>query len=184
MKFITHIITIIALSLSLHTFGQSNFPFSSGDSGYSSFFISPTVQLYRMNEVTRTSVRMDIGLGVSKFIIGGYFDSFIKEINIKMGELDEHMTSTGLFLGYVNDFFKSFDQIFKIRIGPGNGDKIFIISPELGFEICLIKYLKIGFLASYQQAYNLKNLPDFQRSNFAGFGGGINFKVGFFKGKN
>ncbi len=194
MKKLTIVLAILLSSyFSYPVFGQTSTIFSGGNIGYTGFYAGPSLFIHHIDGVGRTSVGGEIGVGFSNFLFGGYLNTTIREFDTDLGESDISVAHGGLVLGFTTNQRKAIHFISKLKIGIGDSDvggadffgvedmdDILAITPEVGIELNLFPFAKMGIIASYQHVIDMDNVPGFESSDFSGFGGGISFRLGMF----
>jgi len=174
-------------------FGQTNTLFNSGDAGYTGFYGGPMVLVHHIDGIGRTTLGGELGVGFSNFLLGGYVNFSITEFDTDIGEGEIGLGHAGLVLAYTSNQNKAIHFLGKIRLGLGDSnigggdifgledmDDVFVATPEIGLELNLFPFVKMGLLLSYQHVLDMDDVPGFESSNYSGLGGGISLRFGSF----
>ena len=132
------------------------------------------------------------GLIVDNFFIGGYglgsVDNSILENDWERLEIGHG----GLWLGYTFNQFKLIHPYSTVKIGWGGldiefednfqyQDAIFVLTPEIGAELNIFRFFKIGFAAGYRHVDGIDpDLSGYEKGDFNNFVGTLTLRFGAF----
>ncbi|MEM1214754.1 MAG: hypothetical protein AAGJ82_03670 [Bacteroidota bacterium] len=145
----------------------------------------------------------DVGGGgalmMSPVFIGGYGMGTKRAIHtIKdgpdAGQYDMKFSHGGLWLGFVPKADKLIHPYGSLKIGWGKTrlrfdedgdnifrDNIFVLTPELGFEVNLTEWLKMSVTGGYRLVNGVNEIPDLTNDDLSSFIGIISFHIGGFE---
>ncbi|MEZ4984626.1 MAG: hypothetical protein R2795_06275 [Saprospiraceae bacterium] len=142
----------------------------------------------------------DVGGGgalvMSPIFVGGYGMGTdypvhtIKEGNLA-GDYDLKFGHGGLWLGVAPNAHKLIHFYGSTKIGWGKArlrqdkeniliDRVFVLTPELGFEVNLTEWLKMSVTGGYRWVNGVSRLPELANNNFSSPLGLITFRIGGF----
>lgn len=160
-------------------------------------FGGPIVEMSSING----QVTADVGGGgaiiFDKFFFGGYgMGTKFPQYEIPKGELYEGMYDIkfghgGLWFGYTHNTHKIAHFYSSLKLGWGkarlkmDGDNIFsdrhfALTPEIGFEMNVADFFKIGFTGGYRWVNGINTLPGISDEDFNSFTGIITLRFGGF----
>lgn len=114
--------------------------------------------------------------------VGGEFQDINYNIRFKHG---------GLWFGYTPRQYKMGHFYSSLKVGWGKAqllndrfdkprDRIFVLTPEVGVELNLMDWFKLGFTAGYRWVNGISKLPTLDDSDFSSPTGVITFRFGSF----
>lgn len=155
-------------------------------------FGSPFVEIGSINGEVGADVGGGGALIFNSFFIGGYglgteYPEFIdagKDYGIKFNH-------GGLWMGYAAKSHKIVHFYSDLRIGWGKTrlreegetiatDRIFALTPEVGIEVNLTRFLKLGLTGGYRWVNGITKLPGLGNEDFTSPVGTITFRFGGF----
>jgi len=136
------------------------------------------------------------GLIIDNFFVGFYGMGSIDPIQDNIsgrGEFEMDLAHGGLWLGYTPFTFKMIHPYASAKIGWGfadiredlftinsTGDGIFVITPEVGMEVNLTRYFRIGASVGYRIVSDVDQLPGLTNKDFSSLSGQLTFRFGWF----
>ena len=152
-------------------------------------FGGPIVEFSKIDGDFRTSSGGGGGVVIGNFFVGGYglgttdYRRWIDNGNFRID-----MGHGGFWLGYFAPKHKLVHPYGSLKIGWGatniddNGfdEAIFVMTPELGFELNVTRWFRIAATASYRWVDGIDDSPNFDSNDFSSFGGGLAFRFGWF----
>lgn len=137
---------------------------------------------------------------LNDFFIGGYgigSNDFTKIVNDTTETIN--FGHGGFWLGLTPKQSKTIHPYISMRLGwgdvdskvknvldPGNPvtykniDKVFVLTPEIGFEVNVFSFFRIAASANYRWVNGLTNLQNFEDSDLSNFGATLTLKFGGF----
>lgn len=114
--------------------------------------------------------------------VDGEFRDVIYDIRLKHG---------GLWFGYTPNQGKVWHPYGSLKVGWGKTqllndrfdtptDRIFVLTPEIGMEVNLTRFFKLGFTAGYRWVNGVSRLPTLTDSDFSSPTGTLTFRFGGF----
>ncbi|MCB0637086.1 MAG: hypothetical protein KDC54_10740, partial [Lewinella sp.] len=109
------------------------------------------------------------------------------------GQYDLKFGHGGLWIGYAPQSHKLIHFYSSAKIGWGKArlrqdkeniysDRVFVLTPELGFEVNLTEWLKMTFTGGYRWVNGITNLPGtLENEDFSSPVGIITFRIGGFE---
>lgn len=157
-------------------------------------FGGPILEISSINGEVGADVGGGGALIVNNFFLGGYgMGTDYPETTI--GNLDYNIKFRhgGLWLGYTYRDFKVAHLFSSVKIGWGkaqlrrNGDaafsdRLFALTPELGVELNITSFFKIGLTGGYRWVNGISRLPELENEDFSSPTGIITFRFGGFGG--
>lgn len=158
------------------------------------FFFTPWLTEYgQFNGDTRPSFGGGFGVITGDLFIGGYglgntdYEDFVNN-----GEINEiSLAHGGLWLGYVPMQHKAIHPYSNLRLGWGavkidensfdtrTIDGVNVITPELGVEINVFRWLRIAGTGGYRWVNDVDS-PSVGSKDFNGWTAGLNVRIGWF----
>lgn len=156
-------------------------------------FGGPIVEMGLSNELN-TSFGGGGGLVLNSFFIGGYglgsidFDALLDNGDIDRVEIGHG----GFWLGYTLRPDKLLHVYTDARIGWGavniddrinsfsDLDKIFVFTPEIGVELNLTRWFRVGATAGYRMVNGVNEARGFTDEDFSGGVATLHFRFGWF----
>jgi hypothetical protein len=146
----------------------------------------------------------DVGGGgaliLDEFFIGGYgMGTDYPEVNFET-EIDGELTEIdadidfghgGLWFGYVRDIEQKMHLYSSLKLGWGRADlehdivdlpsdRLFVLTPEIGIELNMTKFFRIGLTGGYRIVNGVSRLPGLDNQDFSSPTVGITFRFGGF----
>ncbi|WP_425420345.1 hypothetical protein [Phaeodactylibacter xiamenensis] len=146
----------------------------------------------------------DVGGGgaiiLDEFFIGGYGMgtdypevSFETEIDGELTEIDADIDfgHGGLWFGYVRDIEQKMHLYSSLKVGWGRADlehdiadlpsdRLFVLTPEIGIELNMTRFFRIGLTGGYRIVNGVSRLPGLDNQDFSSPTVGITFRFGGF----
>jgi hypothetical protein len=146
-------------------------------------------------------VGADVGGGgalvMSPLFIGGYgmgtsYPVHTVTTGEKPGDYDIKFGHGGLWLGVAPNSHKLIHFYGSTKIGWGKArlrqdkesvftDRVFVLTPELGVEINLTEWLKMGLTGGYRWVNGVTHLPELANEDFSSPIGILTFRIGGFE---
>ncbi len=163
-----------------------------GRSSRIGFFVSPYLEMGPLNQPWEASIGAGAGLVLGNGFIGFYgaagadYEQLLQE-----DEFDRiDLAHGGLWVGYNPVQNWVFHPYTTLRIGPGvvnidtNSwddyiDNVLVVSPELGVEMNLTKFLRIAGTAGYRWVDGVSS-PGLTNDDFTGWTGALTLRLGYF----
>ena len=161
------------------------------------FFVSPLLEFSSFDDgEVRGSSGLGIALVVDDFFIGGYglaavdIDALIEDQSERV-EID--LAHTGLWLGYTYPS-RSLAHLFTSvkggwglvntsfdALGIERADRVFVLTPEVGVEINLFRWLRLAATGGYRVVNGVTpDISGISNSDLNGFTGGLTLRIGSF----
>lgn len=146
----------------------------------------------------------DVGGGgaliLDEFFIGGYGMGtdypeviFETEIDGELTEIDADIDfgHGGLWFGYVRDIERKMHLYSSLKVGWGRAnlehdiadlpsDRLFVLTPEIGIELNMTKFFRVGLTGGYRIVNGVSRLPGLDNQDFSSPTVGITFRFGGF----
>lgn len=156
-------------------------------------FGGPIVEFSSIKGNISTSVGGGGGLIIDNLFIGGYglASASIDDV-LSSNDLDQlQIAHGGLWLGYTNRPFKLMHVFASAKIGWGAvdfdldqdldfDDGVFVITPEIGLELNVFKFFRVGFTGGYRFVDGVRSNPDLDKDEFNSFTGTLTLRFGLF----
>ena len=136
-------------------------------------------------------------LVMSPLFIGGYgmgtsYPVHTVTTGEKPGDYDIKFGHGGLWLGVAPNSHKLINFYGSTKIGWGKArlrqdkesvftDRVFVLTPELGVEINLTEWLKMGLTGGYRWVNGVTHLPELANEDFSSPIGILTFRIGGFE---
>ena len=159
-------------------------------------FGGPIVEIGSINGEVGADVGGGGALVLDRLFIGGYgMGTDYPEYNIEDGEnaglYNIRFKHGGLWFGYVTDQRRLVHLYSSLKIGWGRSqlridkdalfsDRNFVMIPELGFEVNLTEFFKLGITGGYRLVNGINQLPGLDNSSFNSPIGTLTFRFGGF----
>ena len=182
---------LISILLTGSIYGQKTQTLFSDENSYGGFG-GPIVEF---SNITGTLVG-DVGGGgafvVNDFFVGGYgLGNDGAQIELTDQLYDIKFRHGGFWLGYSFMDHKLVHLYSSFRIGWGEvelrqndekfySDNLLSLAPELGIELNVTNWFKVGFTGGFRNISGLDNLPELTNDDFTGMFGAITFRFGGF----
>lgn len=169
---------------------------------FSSFgaFGGPIVEIGSINGEVGADVGGGGALILDDLFIGGYgMGTSYPEITIEQeidGEVqdviyDIRLKHGGLWFGYTPRQAKVWHPYGSLKVGWGKSsllhdrldipsDRIFVLTPEIGMEVNLTRFFKLGITAGYRWVNGVNRLPNLDDGDFSSPTGALTFRFGGF----
>lgn len=183
---------ILGLSLSVASYGQTQTLFS-GNQSYGGFG-GPLLEISKVNGQTVADVGGGGALIINDFFVGGYGlgteDATVFDLE-EEEDYDIDFGHGGFWFGYALNQHKLVHLYTSFRIGWGGvellqnddkkySDNVFVMAPELGVEINVTDWFKLGLSGGYRYVDGINSLPVLSNEDFTGMYGAITFRFGGF----
>ena len=159
-------------------------------------FGGPFVEIGSINGQVGADVGGGGALILNNFFIGGYgqgtdYPEFEITDGEDAGKYNINLGHGGFWLGYSPWNDKLFHLYTSARLGWGRArlrqdkdtffsDRVFVATPEVGFEVNITQFMKIGFTGGYRFVTGVDSLPGLQPEDFNSPVGSITFRFGGF----
>ena len=134
------------------------------------------------------------GLIIDDFFIGGYGigSVSINDIVTADDQIKMEIGHGGFWLGYTYKSHKLVHLYASTKLGWGGidlriddegyraKDNIFVVSPELGIELNIFRWFKLGGTVGYRAVTGIDNITGQTNADFSGMTGGLTFRFGGF----
>ncbi|HFC01006.1 MAG TPA: hypothetical protein ENJ53_09405 [Phaeodactylibacter sp.] len=134
------------------------------------------------------------GLIIDDFFIGGYGVGSVNINDIVTAENHIRMDigHGGFWLGYTYNSPKLIHLFASTKLGWGgidlriddegyrSSDNIFVVSPEVGVELNIFRWFKLGGTVGYRAVTGVNNLKNQTNADFSGLTGTLTFRFGGF----
>ncbi len=184
---------ILTLNL-VATLGFSQHETLFGQQNVFGFFGGPIVEFNLGNDEVSTSAGGGGGIILGNLFLGGYglasadqFDNLIENNRVEL-----QMAHGGFWLGAVFPSNKLIHGFSSVKLGWGaldveidednfrTNDAIFVTTPEIGVEVNLLKFFRVGATAGYRFVSGVNNSPNLGNGDFSNAVGTITFRFGAF----
>jgi len=188
-------IYVLAFSLiSIISYGQKEQETLFGNVNHIGGFGGPMIEVSSINGETVADVGGGGALILDNFFFGGYgLGTDAANIQIGLENLDIDFGHGGLWFGFLapNHKVVHFYSSFKLGWGEANlkdkdGDKLFsdnvlVLTPEVGIEVNLTKWFRLGITGGYRYVDGANNLPaGLNDDSFSSPFGALTFRFGGF----
>ena len=163
-------------------------------------FGGPMVEISSINGEVGADVGGGGALVLDDFFIGGYGMgtdhpdlTLRQEVNGEMQDVNYNIRFKhgGMWFGYTPKQYKMGHLYSSLKVGWGHAqllndnfdtskDRIFVLTPEVGAEVNLTSWFKVGFTAGYRWVNGISRLPTLNDSDFSSPTGVITFRFGGF----
>ena len=163
-----------------------------GRNGRVGFFISPYLEQGPLNQPWRTSVGGGVGLILGTGFIGFYGSAGADyEQVLNENDLDRiDLAQGGLWIGLTPFQQSVFHPYASLRAGAGvvnldtygwddYVDNVLVLSPELGLEVNLTRFLRLAGTAGYRWVDGVSS-PGLSDGDFSGWTGTLTLRIGWF----
>lgn len=163
-------------------------------------FGGPLIEIGSINGEVGADVGGGGALVLNNFFLGGYgMGTEYPEYSIAegpdAGDYNIKFKHGGLWLGFTQQQFKLLHLYSSVKIGWGRAqlreekdtrysDRIFALVPELGIELNVATFFKIGFTGGYRWVNGINDLPGLNNPDFSSPVGIITFRFGGFSNDN
>lgn len=158
----------------------------------SGFFVSPIVEYSNLQDEWNTSVGGGLAFVAGDFFFGGYglgmadFDQIIDDDEFERLE----MGHGGFWIGYVVPQHRVIHAFTSVKAGWGavnidfdDGDyedAFFAVTPEIGLEVNVFRWFRVGATVGYRFMNGLDETPSFKSDELDGTVGTLTFRIGGF----
>jgi len=155
-------------------------------------FGGPIIEFSNINGTVVGDLGWGGAFSVNNFFLGGYkLGNDGAQTMIADERYDIHFGHGGFWMGYAFSESKLIHVYSSLRVGWGdaelkqNDDKFFddnllALSPELGLELNVTNWLRVGFTAGYRAVSGIDDLPNLSNDNFTSMYGALTFRFGGF----
>ncbi len=176
------------------TFAQEQTLFNRSRSA--GFFVSPLIEYSSFDDEVRSSSGLGLGLVIDGFFIGGYglaavdIDALIED---EAESLEVDLAHSGLWLGYTWPSHSLIHLFTSVKGGWGlvnttfdssgieNADRVFVVTPEIGAEINLFRWLRLAATGGYRQVNGVNNtISGISNADVSGVTGTLTLRIGGF----
>jgi len=156
------------------------------------FFVSPYLEYGPLNKPWETSIGGGLGLVLGDGFIGLYgaagadYDQVLQDNDVERIDL----AHGGLWVGYNPVQRWLFHPYATVRFGPGvvnidtddwddYYDNVLVLSPELGVEMNLTRFLRIAATGGYRWVDGVSS-AGLDNDDFSGWTGALTLRLGYF----
>ena len=163
-------------------------------------FGGPILEFSSINGQLVADVGGGAALILDEFFIGGYGMGtdypeviFETEIDGELTEIDADIDfgHGGLWFGYVRDIERKMHLYSSLKVGWGRADlehdiadlpsdRLFVLTPEIGIELNMTKFFRVGLTGGYRIVNGVSRLPGLDNQDFSSPTVGITFRFGGF----
>lgn len=155
-------------------------------------FGGPIVEFSNINGTTVGDVGGGGGLVIDHFFFGGYgLGNDAAQVDVDENTYDIHFRHGGFWLGYSFAQHKAIHAYGSFRIGWGEAslkqndvksfeNNLLAIAPELGIEMNITNWFKLGLTGGYRAVSGIDTLPELTNDDFTGMYGALTFRFGGF----
>ncbi len=186
----TRLITSLLLCLgALHVAAQEETLF--GDLNVVGAFGAPIIEVGAINGEVGADVGGGGALMLNNMFIGGYgMGTSYPEYTTSSGdERNIRFRHGGFWLGYTPNPHRVAHLYSSLKIGWGSArlredgediatDRLFALTPELGLEINLTRFVKMGISAGYRWVNGISKLDGLDNESFSSPTGLLTFRIG------
>lgn len=167
-----------------------------GNLDVSGAFGGPILEVSSIVGETGADVGGGGALVMEHLFFGGYglgneFSEFEVKEGDAAGRYDVKFGHGGFWLGLVPRQYKLIHFYGSARLGWGRArlrqdkdtrysDRMFVVTPEVGFEVNLTDYFKLGFTGGYRWVTGIDKLPELGNEDFSSPIGMLTFRFGGF----
>ncbi len=163
----------------------------SGNNTYGGFG-GPILEFSSINGTTVADIGGGGALVINDFFFGGYgTGSDAASLIFEEQRYDIDFGHGGFWMGYAHNEYKLFHLYSSLRLGWGEAefkqndqtfydDNFFTLNPELGIEVNVTDWFKLGFNGGYRYISGINTLPTLDADDFSGLIGSITFRFGAF----
>jgi len=184
------ILSILMVAMSTITYGQTE-TLISNDIDYGGFG-GPIMEFSQINGTTVADVGGGGGLVINNFFVGGYgLGNDAASVTFEDELYDIDFGHGGFWFGLSTPQHKLIHAYASFRVGWGevelkkNGDReyednLLALAPELGVEVNITDWFRLGFTGGYRSVSGVDNLPVLDNSDFTGMYGALTFRYNLF----
>lgn len=155
-------------------------------------FGGPILEIGSINGEVGADVGGGGALIINNFFLGGYgMGTDYPELQLNGIDYNLRYGHGGFWLGYTQREFKAVHLYSSVKIGWGKAqlrsdgdgsftDQHFTLIPELGIELNLTDWFKLGFTGGYRWVNGINTLPGLDNQDFSSPVGNITFRFGGF----
>ncbi len=155
-------------------------------------FGGPILEIGSINGEVGADVGGGGALIINNFFLGGYgMGTDYPQFERNGIDYNIRYKHGGFWLGYTHREYKAVHLYSSVKIGWGKAqmrndgsvefqDRHFTMIPELGIELNLTEWFKLGFTGGYRWVNGINNLPGLNNAAFSSPVGIINFRFGGF----
>ena len=155
-------------------------------------FGAPIFEISTIADESIVSVGGGGAVIMDNFFFGGY-GLGTDDANYRFEEEDYRIKykNGGLWLGLTSNPYKLIHFYGSTRLGWGKAqlkqdgdivfsDRIFTVTPELGFEVNVTQFFQLAITAGYRVTTGINDLPGLSNTDFSNIMGGITLRFGGF----
>lgn len=182
--------TFLACFISIFSWAQTQTLFD--DLDIIGAFGGPIVEVGRIHGEVGADVGGGGALVLNNIFIGGYgLGTSYPEITLENVDYDIRFRHGGLWLGFLGNQDKLIHFYSSARLGWGKAqirgdgpavasDRLFALTPELGFEVNLTSFMKMSITGGYRWVNGVNKLNVLDDDDFSSPIGMITFRFGAF----
>ncbi len=188
------VFTLIACAVALQVSAQHETLF--GDLDVIGAFGGPIVEISQIGEDIGADVGGGGALILNNLFLGGYgmgtdYPDYEIMDGENAGQYNIKFGHGGLWFGYVAKQNKLVHFYSSFKLGWGKGrlrqdketifsDRVFVMTPEIGFEVNLTDFFKLGITGGYRWVNGISKLPGLSNDSFNSPVGILTFRFGGF----
>ncbi|MBK7872245.1 MAG: hypothetical protein IPJ74_17015 [Saprospiraceae bacterium] len=159
-------------------------------------FGGPILEIGSINGEIGADVGGGGALIINNFFFGGYgMGTDYPELEINNLDYNLRFKHGGFWLGYASREYKLLHLYSSVKIGWGKAqlrregesdftERHFTMTPELGVELNLTDWFKLGFTGGYRWVNGINLLPGLSNTDFSSPVGVLTFRFGGFDSNN
>jgi hypothetical protein len=169
-----------------------------GNADVKGAFGGPLLEFSEVNGEFAVDVGGGGALVINDFFLGGYgMGTTFNDVTVGEKDYTIQFGHGGFWLGYVYKPEKIVHVYSQVKTGWGNirlleepnddkddaafRDAVYVLTPELGLEINVTKFLKVALTGGYRWVADVDNTPGgLTQDDFNSWQGGISFRIGGF----
>lgn len=155
-------------------------------------FGGPIIEFGQINGEFGADVGGGGALMINNFFFGGYgLGTDYPQIQIEEEDYRLRFKHGGFWLGYTSDPSRVVHWYGSTRLGSGKAqirgdgpaqasDRIYVVTPEVGIEINLTKFMRLALTGGYRVTTGVSKLNGFDNNDFSSPVGALTFRFGGF----
>ncbi|MBK8505611.1 MAG: outer membrane beta-barrel protein [Saprospiraceae bacterium] len=195
MKKVLFLFTLLSVSMTVSAQHETLFSRARIIGGFG----GPLLEFSNIKGDHTTSMGGGGGLIIDNFFIGAYGVGSLDHLQYNINNGDDFrmdLAHGGLWMGYTPYTFKLVHPYISTKIGWGfadirndpfkinsDGDAIFVFTPEVGMELNLTRFFRMGASLGYRMVSDVDRLDNYTNKDFSSLTGQITFRFGWF-GRN
>lgn len=190
----TTIKTIVFCLIAFSSFGQNKQETLFGNVNHIGGFGGPIIEVSSINGETVADVGGGGALILDNFFFGGYgLGTDAPSVQIGLETYDVDFGHGGLWFGFVAPTHKVIHAYSSFKLGWGEAglkekdgdelesDNVLVLTPEIGVELNITRWFRLGFTGGYRFVDGANNLPaGLNDDTFSSAFGALTFRFGGF----